>query len=60
MTNFVHRANAAIENVEIPRFRIEQAFQQIRETPGNIQSVTGSMARRHCVEIRDGHFEHIP
>lgn len=44
-TNFVN-GTTPIENVEIPRFRIEQALQQIRETPGTIQSVTGSMTGR--------------
>ena len=32
-----------MENVEIPRFGIEQALQQIQEIPATIQSVTGSM-----------------
>ena len=44
-TNFVHRATS-VENVKITSFRVEQAFQQIRETPGSVQSVIGSMIRR--------------
>lgn len=43
--NFVN-GTTPIENVGIPRFRIEQALQHIRETPGTIQSVTGSMTGR--------------
>lgn len=43
--NFVN-GTTPIENVEIPRFGIEQALQQIGETPGTIQSVTGSMTGR--------------
>ena len=43
--NFVN-GTTPIENVEIPRFGIEQALQQIGETPGTIQSVTGSTTGR--------------
>lgn len=35
-----------IENIEILIFRIEKAFQEIREMPGTIQSVTTSVTRR--------------
>ena len=34
------------ENIEILIFRIEKAFQEIRETPGTIQSVTRPVTRR--------------
>lgn len=42
-----------MENVEIPRFGIEQALQQIQEIPATIQSVTGSMitSLQTCLEI---------
>lgn len=43
--NFVN-GTTSIENVGIPRFSIEQALQHIRQTPGTIQSVTGSMTGR--------------
>lgn len=58
--NFVN-GTTPIENVEIPRFRIEQALQQIRETPGTIQSVTGSMTGRLqvCLEMQGSRFEHL-
>lgn len=43
----------SMENVEIPRFGIEQALQQIQEIPATIQSVTGSMitSLQTCLEI---------
>ena len=51
----------SIENAEILRNRIEQGFRQIRETPGMIERVTGSMTRRvqACLQMEGGHFGHL-
>lgn len=48
-------------NVEIPRSRIERAFQQILETPATIRSVIGSMTKRlrAFVETQAAHFQHL-